>query len=62
MRVELDLAIGQIRGDLPAALAYLDHAQALFDQLGIFWAELFVNKCTVLLAAGLGECVGARRA
>jgi tetratricopeptide (TPR) repeat protein len=42
-----------IRGDLPTALAYLDHAQALFDQLGIFWAELFVHKCTVLLAAGL---------
>lgn len=43
------------RGDLPTALAHLDHAQALFDQLGIFWAELFVNKCTVLLAAGLAR-------
>jgi tetratricopeptide (TPR) repeat protein len=41
------------RGDLPAALAHLDHAQALYDRLGIFEAELFVNKCTVLLAAGL---------
>ena len=43
------------RGDLPTALAHLDHAQALFDQLGIFVADLFVNKCTVLLAAGLAR-------
>jgi len=43
------------RGDLPAALAHLDHAQGLFDELGIFWADLFVNKCTVLLAAGLAR-------
>jgi tetratricopeptide (TPR) repeat protein len=43
------------RGDLPAALAYLDHAQALFDRLGIFVADLFVSKCTVLLAAGLAQ-------
>lgn len=43
------------RGDLPTALAHLDHAQGLFDQLGVFEAELFVNKCTVLLAAGLAR-------
>jgi len=43
------------RGDLPTALAHLDHAQGLFDQLGIFEAELYVNKCTVLLAAGLAR-------
>jgi tetratricopeptide (TPR) repeat protein len=43
------------RGDLPTALAHLDHAQALFDQLGIFEAELFIDKCTVLLAAGLAR-------
>jgi len=43
------------RGDLPTALTHLDHAQALFDQLGIFVADLFVNKCTVLLAAGLAR-------
>jgi tetratricopeptide (TPR) repeat protein len=42
-----------VRGDLPTALAYLDHAHTLFGQLGIFVADLFVNKCTVLLAAGL---------
>jgi tetratricopeptide (TPR) repeat protein len=43
------------RGDLPTALAHLDHAQSQFDQLGIFVAELFANKCTVLLAAGLAH-------
>jgi tetratricopeptide (TPR) repeat protein len=43
------------RGDLPAALAHLDHAQGLFDQLGVFEAEVIVNKCTVLLAAGLAQ-------
>jgi len=43
------------RGDLPTALAHLDHAQSLFDELSIFVADLFVNKCTVLLAAGLGQ-------
>jgi len=43
------------RGDLPTALAHLDHAQTLLDQLGVFHAEFFVNKCTVLLAAGLGR-------
>lgn len=43
------------RGDLPTALAYLDQAQALFDQLGVFKAELVVDKCTVLLAAGLAR-------
>jgi tetratricopeptide (TPR) repeat protein len=43
------------RGDLPTALTHLDHAQALFDELGIFVADLFVNKCTVLLAAGLAR-------
>ncbi len=43
------------RGDLPTALAHLDHAQSLFDQLGVFKAELVVDKCTVLLAAGLAR-------
>ena len=43
------------RGDLPTALAHLDHAQTLLDGLGIFMADLFVNKCTVLLAAGLAQ-------
>lgn len=48
-------AAAHARGDLPTALAHLDHAQDLFDQLGVFEAELFVNKCTVLLAAGLAR-------
>jgi tetratricopeptide (TPR) repeat protein len=54
VRLERGLA-AHIRGDLPAALTYLDHAQGLFDELGIFWADLFVHKCTVLLAAGLAR-------
>lgn len=48
-------AAAYARGDLPTALAHLDHAQALFDQLGVFEAEVVVNKCTVLLAAGLAR-------
>jgi CHAT domain-containing protein/tetratricopeptide (TPR) repeat protein len=43
------------RGDLPTALAHLGHAQGMFDQLGTFDAELVVDKCTVLLAAGLAR-------
>jgi tetratricopeptide (TPR) repeat protein len=43
------------RGDLPTALAHLDRAQGLFDQLSTFTAELFADKCTVLLAAGLAQ-------
>jgi tetratricopeptide (TPR) repeat protein len=43
------------RGDLPTALAHLDDAQGLFDQLGVFKPELVVDKCTVLLAAGLAR-------
>jgi tetratricopeptide (TPR) repeat protein len=43
------------RGDLPAALAHFDHAHRLVDELGVFEPELFVNKCTVLLAAGLSR-------
>ncbi len=40
-------------GDLPTALAHLDHAQRMFERLGVFEPEVAVNKCTVLLAAGL---------
>src|SRR5579859_7517458 len=43
------------RGDLPAALTHLDDAQRLWDLLGVFEAELVVDKCTVLLAAGLAR-------
>ena len=41
------------RGDLPAALKLLDDAQTIVDGLGVLEPELFVNKTTVLLAAGL---------
>jgi tetratricopeptide (TPR) repeat protein len=51
-RYERGLA-AHTRGDLPTALAHLDDAHALLGQLGVFQADLFVNKCTVLLAAGL---------
>ena len=41
------------RGDLPAALRFLDDATDRVDELGVLEPELFVNKCSVLLAAGL---------
>ena len=43
------------RGDLPTALAHFDDAHRLVDKLGVLEPELFVNKCTVLLAAGLSR-------
>lgn len=43
------------RGDIPTALAHLDYAERLIDELGVFEPDLFVNKCTVLLAAGLAR-------
>jgi len=43
------------RGDLPTALAHFDDAHQLVDKLGVLEPELFVNKCTVLLAAGLSR-------
>jgi tetratricopeptide (TPR) repeat protein len=43
------------RGDLPTALLYLDDAHRVVDDLGVLEPELFVNKCTVLLAAGLSR-------
>ncbi|MGH3461523.1 MAG: CHAT domain-containing protein [Kribbellaceae bacterium] len=43
------------RGDLPTALAHFDEAQRVVDDLGVLEPELFVNKCTVLLAAGLSH-------
>ena len=41
------------RGDLPAALAFLDDAQQLVEELGVLEPDLYANKCRVLLAAGL---------
>lgn len=43
------------RGDLPTALMYFDDAQRVVDELGVLEPELFVNKCTALLAAGLSR-------
>ncbi len=41
-------------GDLPAALAYLDEAAARFRPLGVeVLPDLWIDRCAVLLAAGL---------
>jgi tetratricopeptide (TPR) repeat protein len=40
-------------GDLPAALSYLDEAAALYRPLSAVTAGLRIDRCTVLLAAGL---------
>ncbi|WP_406053580.1 CHAT domain-containing protein [Kribbella sp. NBC_00889] len=41
------------RGDLPAALQYLDEAGRGFAEVGVVWPELAIDRCAVLLAAGL---------
>lgn len=41
-------------GDLPRALALLDEARALFAALGDLRADQVLDRCAVLLAAGLG--------
>ncbi len=43
------------RGDLPAALALLDDAQNVVDELGVFEPELLVTRVQVLLAASLNR-------
>jgi len=40
-------------GDLPAALAYLDEAAARYRPLDVVTTGLSIERCTVLLAAGL---------
>lgn len=42
------------RGDLPAALRYLDEAGRRFAAVGVVWPDLAIDRCGVLLAAGLG--------
>lgn len=42
-------------GDLPAALAWLDEAARRYDLLDIRWPDLYLDRCTVLLAAGLAR-------
>ncbi len=41
------------RGDLPLALEYLGEAGKRFEKLGIAWPDLAIDRCRVLLAAGL---------
>jgi tetratricopeptide (TPR) repeat protein len=41
------------RGDLPAALRYLDEAARRFAAVGVVWPDLAIDRCGVLLAAGL---------
>lgn len=43
------------RGDLPEALTYLDEAGNLYDALGETLPELAIDRCLVLLAAGLAD-------
>jgi tetratricopeptide (TPR) repeat protein len=42
-----------IRGDLPGALTYLDEAASRYDALGENFTDLDIDRCSVLLAAGL---------
>jgi tetratricopeptide (TPR) repeat protein len=42
-------------GDLPAALSYLDDAASRYRPLGVPGASLSLDRCDVLLAAGLGD-------
>jgi tetratricopeptide (TPR) repeat protein len=45
-------------GDLPGALGYLDEAAARYHALGVDRPQLAIDRCTVLLAAGLaGEAL-----
>ena len=41
------------RGDLPLALEYLGEAGGRFDRLGVAWPDLAIDRCRVLLTAGL---------
>jgi len=41
------------RGDLPLALEYLGDAGQLFEAVGVVWPDLAIDRCRVLLAAGL---------
>ena len=43
------------RGDLPRALALLDEAQAVIEELGVFEPELYFTRVQVLLAAELSR-------
>ncbi len=43
------------RGDLPAALSYLDEASHRYDLLGTLEPSVHIDRCGVLLAAGLAR-------
>ncbi|GAA1563762.1 hypothetical protein GCM10009742_01150 [Kribbella karoonensis] len=45
--------VAYARGDLPAALRYLDDAGRRFAAVGVNWPDLAIDRCGVLLAAGL---------
>ncbi|MGW7683176.1 CHAT domain-containing protein [Kribbella sp. NPDC054772] len=45
--------VAYARGDLPAALRYLDDAGRRFAAVGVVWPDLAIDRCGVLLAAGL---------
>ena len=42
-------------GDLPAALAFIDAATPGFLRLKVSTTELHIDRCAVLLAAGLAK-------
>jgi CHAT domain-containing protein/tetratricopeptide (TPR) repeat protein len=42
-------------GDLPRALAHLDEARARFESIGDVRADQILDRCAVLLAAGLAQ-------
>jgi hypothetical protein len=42
-------------GDLPAALSYLDEASARYRPLGVPITDVSIDRCSVLLAAGLAD-------
>ena len=44
-----------VSGDLPAALAFIDAATPSFLRLKVSTTELHIDRCAVLLAAGLAE-------
>ncbi len=43
-----------IRGDLPEALTYFDEAANRYDALDVINPDLAIDRCSALLAAGLG--------
>ncbi|WP_165956865.1 CHAT domain-containing protein [Kribbella antibiotica] len=42
-----------VRGDLPAALQFLEEAAQGYEGVGVVWPDLTIDRCAVLMAAGL---------